>query len=392
MSDSTRNPVLNPEPRQHITGEPGSPDHLVQKYTLTEVQLANRNSGVCLETLRHDVTPIGMHYLLTHFDVPYVEKADDWKLTFERLDGTTADFDLERLKDFEQIEQRVTLECAGNGRVYMEPRWASMPWSSEAVGTAVWGGVRLSDVLTSLTNSTQDSAHLNAGKEPLEWVFSGADQGVDNGHVHHFERSLSHTMAMNSDVMLAWQINGQSLPPQHGFPLRLIVPGWYGMASVKWLKHIKAIDHPFEGYQQTGTYQYRQTLDDPGKPVTAIRVRSLMIPPGIPDWYTRQRVLNGGEVTLRGRAWSGDGTSVSKVEVSVDGEWHKAKLESSTDKYAWQSWQFLWQSTPGEHVLQCRATDANGVVQPLDAPWDKGGFGNNAVHSVKVWVEQEPEL
>lgn len=286
MSDSTRNPVLNPEPRQHITGEPGSPDHLVQKYTLTEVQLANRNSGVCLETLRHDVTPIGMHYLLTHFDVPYVEKADDWKLTFERLDGTTADFDLERLKDFEQIEQRVTLECAGNGRVYMEPRWASMPWSSEAVGTAVWGGVRLSDVLTSLTNSTQDSAHLNAGKEPLEWVFSGADQGVDNGHVHHFERSLSHTMAMNSDVMLAWQINGQSLPPQHGFPLRLIVPGWYGMASVKWLKHIKAIDHPFEGYQQTGTYQYRQTLDDPGKPVTAIRVRSLMIPPafqiGIP--------------------------------------------------------------------------------------------------------------
>ncbi len=116
---------------------------------------------------------------------------------------------------------------------------------------------------------------------------------------------------MNEDVLVVWGMNGAPLAPQHGFPLRLVVPGWYGMASVKWLNRIQVLAQPFDGYQQTPNYHYRQKREDPGVPVSTMRVKSLMVPPGIPDWYTRHRTVEAGPVELTGRAWSGGGVPIS---------------------------------------------------------------------------------
>jgi len=181
-------------------------------------------------------------------------------------------------------------------------------------------------------------------------------------------------------------MNGQPLLPQHGSPLRLIVPGWYGMASVKWLKRIEVIDHAYQGFQQVRTYVFKQSEADPGVPVSTLRVKSLLVPPGIPDWYTRRRLVERGTVTLTGRAWSGAGVPVSRVEVGIDGSFTDAVLDPPSGKYAWRGWRFDWQATAGEHELSCRATDAEGETQPRSPPPDRGGFGNNALHRVKVTV------
>ena len=383
------NPILNPKPREHDNGE--------DNYSLTEVQLANRNSGIPLEILKHDVTPVGMHYLLTHFDIPYVEKGDDWTLEVNGLINNEQVLTLADLEQMPAKDQVVTMECAGNGRTLQHPRWRSMPWTCEAVGTAKWTGTSLRHVFEA-TGLDQSATTI---------VFSGADAGVDSGQLHCFERSLSIEQAMQEEVMLAWKINDQTLPPQHGYPLRLVVPGWYGMASVKWLNKITVTDKPFEGYQQVKTYTFRQSADEIGLPVSHMRVRSLMVPPGIPDWYTRRRLLGQGQTRLQGRAWSGAGVAVTTVQVAVqtiedesdDGSdsstsldelrWHDAKLQSQTSPFSWQGWQYDWTADPGHHRLFCRARNADGQVQPLQPPWDRGGFGNNAVQAVDVWVEGE---
>ena len=180
-------------------------------------------------------------------------------------------------------------------------------------------------------------------------------------------------------------MNGQPLPLQHGFPLRLVVPRWYGMASVKWLERIEVIDRTFDGVQQAHSYHFRQRAGEPGVPCRHMRVNALLAPPGMPDFYTRQRVLHAGRVGILGRAWSGEGP-VARVELAVDGAWRDARLEPAPSRAAWQCWRADWDAPPGEHELACRATDAAGNVQPLEPPWDATGFGNNAVHRVAVRV------
>ncbi len=367
-----QNPILNPPAKQHQHGG----------YSVSEVTLANRNNGTLLETLHHDVTPIGAHYLLNHFDVPYVHNALDWKIAIEGEVAQPFSVTLNEILKQATVNnqtrtQRVTLECAGNGRANLAPRWPSQPWQVEAVGTSDWFGMPLKYLLenTALKSNAR------------EIVFYGKDKGIDGGNIHHFARSLSVKDAMHDDVMLAWQMNGQPLLPQHGFPVRLIVPGWYGMASVKWLNKIQVIDHSFNGHQQTGTYVYQKDKAENGEPVTSIRVKSLLIPPGIPDWSSRKRLVQPGVVTLTGRAWSGDGAGIKKVKWCCDDVWQTATLHPSTDKYAWCKWTANWTATPGKHILSCRATDANGNIQPLTPPWDIAGFGNNAVQQVEVWCE-----
>jgi DMSO/TMAO reductase YedYZ molybdopterin-dependent catalytic subunit len=165
------------------------------------------------------------------------------------------------------------------------------------------------------------------------------------------------------------------------------MPGWYGMASVKWLDRIDAVAEPFQGYQMARAYRYAQSADGPGEAVDFIRARALMIPPGIPDFMTRDRLVNSGAVTLTGKAWAGR-AHVSRVEVSVDGgsTWSEAQLDESASPYAWTSWTFLWHATPGAHLLHVRASDANGNVQPLVQQWNFGGYGNNGVQRVDVIV------
>ena len=247
----------------------------------------------------------------------------------------------------------------------------SVPWLEEGVSTADWTGVPLRYVL-----ELNDSAK--------EVVFHGADRGFDAGIEHAFARSLPVEQAMRDDVLVAYAMNGAPLPPQHGAPLRLVVPRWYGMASVKWLQSIEAIDRPFDGLQQARSYHFRRSADEKGEPCTLMRVNSLMAPPGIPDFYSRRRVVDAGTVPIQGRAWSGV-APIARVEFAVDGAWLDATLDEP-QPHCWQGWRATWHATPGEHELACRATDRAGRVQPLEPPWDLSGFGNNGVQRTYVTV------
>ena len=347
---------------------------IVGRYTLEEVALAARNSGMPLEALRHDVTPAGLHYSLIHFDIPHVQ-AVSWRLVVSGLLERPLSLSLEDLRGMRARTVRVTLECAGNGRAQVSPRYPSVPWMEEGVSTAEWTGVPLADVL--------QAAALRP--EAKDVVFWGADRGIDRNIEHAFARSLAPDEAMRGDMLLAWAMNGQPLPPQHGFPLRLVVPRWYGMASVKWLERIEAIDRPFDGVQQALSYHFRQVPGERGVPCRHMRVNSLLAPPGVPDFYTRRRVLAAGRVEILGRAWSGE-APIARVEFAVDGAWRDARLDALAGEHAWRGWRAAWEAAAGEHELSCRATDAAGNVQPLEPPWDVTGFGNNAVQRVAVRV------
>ena len=158
------------------------------------------------------------------------------------------------------------------------------------------------------------------------------------------------------------------------------------MTSVKWLDSIEAVTEPFEGFQQYVSYRYqRDAADVPGEPVSRIRVRALMIPPGRPDFFSRERFAAAGPTTVFGRAWSG-AAPVERVEVAVDGQWADATLEAPLGRYAWRGWSYEWDATPGKHELACRATDADGNTQPAEPPWNYQGMGNNGVQRVAVTV------
>lgn len=362
----SRNPFDDPDIRVPVEGA----------FAAEEVILANRNHGIALEMLRHDVTPAGLHYLLNHFDIPYVAEAQSWRLSVEGLVEKPLSLSLADLQALPHKSQRVTLECAGNGRGRFQPRWPSMPWMHEAVGTSEWTGTPLKAVLE------------RAGLKPdvVDIAFHGIDSGFDRSNEHNYGRSLKPALALDENVLLVWAMNGQPLLPQHGFPLRMIVPGWYGMASVKWLARIEALNQPYQGYQQIGTYHFKAHADDKGIPITHMRVKSLMVPPGVPDWYSRKRLVEKGPMTIYGRAWSGNGTPIAKVEVSVNGVWADAQLDPSAGPFAWRGWRFNWAASPGGYDFACRATDAAGNIQPLEAQYDRGGFGNNSVHRIEVFV------
>ena len=349
------------------------------RFYKEELQLALRNRGMPLEGLRHPITPTSMHYLLIHYDIPEVSLSE-WGLKVGGLVSKPLRLTLEELKKQPAQSLAVTMECAGNGRAFFAPRHISQPWLFEAIGTAEWTGTPLQGVL--------EEAGLS--QNATEILFTGLDQGVEGGQVQYYQRSLSVGEATREEVLLAYEMNGEPLPPQHGYPLRLLVPGWYGMASVKWLDRIEAIAEPFQGQQMVRAYRYSQAADDLGEPVTLIRVRALMIPPGIPDFMTRTRLVQAGPVTLTGRAWAGR-LNVSRVEVSVDSgsTWSEAQLDEPISPYAWSEWMFRWHARPGLKTLCVRATDSEGNVQPLDQQWNYGGYGNTMVQRVNVVVEEK---
>jgi DMSO/TMAO reductase YedYZ molybdopterin-dependent catalytic subunit len=342
--------------------------------TMEELQLATRNRGMPLEAMAYDLTPTGLHYLLVHFDIPVVNPVS-WRLTIGGKVRRPLSLSLADIQARPRQTLAVTMECAGNGRARLSPRPLSQPWLVEAVGTAEWTGTPLAGVL----------ADAGLDEDAVEIVFTGADRGVQGGTEHDYARSLSVADATRSEVLLAYEMNGRPIEPQHGFPLRLLVPGWYGMTSVKWLTSIEAVDAPFEGYQQKGTYLFKTSADDPGTPVQRIVPRALMIPPGIPDFFSRRRVVDAGTVEVRGRAWSG-GAPVSAVEFGVDGVWQPAQLEASLGNFAWRGWSAQWRAEPGDHELAVRAIDADGNGQPIDQPWNYQGMANNLVQRVPVTV------
>jgi len=346
----------------------------VEGISLEELQLAARNHGMPLEALRYPVTPVGLHYLLIHYDVPDVDPAT-WILMVRG--ERELSLGLAGLKERPRKELTVTMECAGNGRARLDPRPVSQPWLLEAVGTARWAGTPLRPLLE----------EAGVGESAVEVLFTGLDRGIEGDIEQRYQRSLTVEEALRDDVILAYEMNGGPLPPQHGFPVRLLVPGWYGMTSVKWLAEIELIDEPFAGYQQAQGYRLRQSEDEEGTPLQRIVPRSLFVPPGIPEFFTRARTVEPGEHVLVGRAWSGL-APVAAVEVSTDGgsTWAAAELEPEKERWAWRGWRFRWKAESGEYVLCSRARDEDGNEQPLDPPWNLGGYANNAVQRVHVTV------
>src|SRR5918998_686759 len=268
-----------------------------QEFSREEVRLALRNHGMHLEGLRYPITPIGIHYLLIHFDIPFIDPRT-FELPIAGRVRNPLKLSLDDVKARPAVTMPVMMECAGIGRSHLSPRPISVPWHDEAIGCAQWTGTPLAPIL-------EEAGLL---EDTVEILFSGHDRGIDQDVEHNYERSLPLEEALHEEVLLAYEMNGQPLPPQHGFPLRLIVPEWYEMTSVKWLKSVTAISNPFEGFHQAITYRYRKSEDDTGTPVSRKYPHALMLPPGIPAGnLTRTRRIRAGQARVEGRAWSGFG-------------------------------------------------------------------------------------
>lgn len=261
-----------------------------------------------------------------------------------------------------------TLECAGNGRTSMAPLPEGEPWGQGALGTALWTGVPLAEVLT----------RAGLHRDTVEVLLEGADGKGSK----RFARSLPLSKALHPDTLLALEMNGAPLSRAHGAPVRLVVPGWYGMASVKWVSRIEALTSPFEGYYQRERYIYDRADGKTPEPVTRMRVKSLITAP-----EEGGRVAPG-RVVVQGMAWSGE-RRVVQVEVAVNGgeNWKPATLLEVPRRSAWVRWGFTWEEAkPGRHTLRARATDEAGETQPESAQWNRLGYGNNAVQVRTVTV------
>jgi len=320
------------------------------------------------------VMPNARFYVRNHFQIPNLDPA-----TFRLQVGGEVDRPLSlTMRDLHNLPSQtefITLECAGNGRTLFEPAIVGEKWNLGAVSTAEWTGVPLVEVL--------DRAGVRASAR--EVLFRGADGGLVDGHTDpiRFERSLSLADAREADVLLAYAMNGEPLPLQHGYPLRLIVPGWYAVASVKWLTQIELIDRAFEGHYQTDTYWYEWTRDGAPvrEPVAVQRVRALIAEPG------PNADLPAGDSVIRGVAWSG-AAPIARVEVSVgDGAWRDARLVGERRRHGWQWWELVAHlDTPGATTLRARATDMAGRAQPERVEWNRLGYGNNSIQQVPIRV------
>jgi DMSO/TMAO reductase YedYZ molybdopterin-dependent catalytic subunit len=271
----------------------------------------------------------------------------------------------------------VTLECAGNGRIGLNPPAEGEPFGYGVASTAEWTGVPLRTVL--------EAAGLRS--QVREILFVGADRGPNpeaGGVMMAFERSLPVERAMHPDTLLAYAMNGEGLLAEHGFPLRLVVPGWYGVASVKWVVHISALASPFGGFFQRERYimTHPERGETAATPLTTIPPRSLLVAPA------EGAMLPRGMHWLRGLAWSGT-APVECVEVSADDgqTWQVADWTSESTHYAWRTWASPWEATiPGPVTLLSRAIDAAGQTQPAMAEWNRLGYANNAIQAVHVTV------
>ncbi|MFL6354610.1 MAG: anti-sigma factor antagonist [Bryobacteraceae bacterium] len=320
------------------------------------------------------VMPNPRFYVRNHFQVPKLDSSS-WRLNVVGLVERPLSLSLRDLMKLPSQAQFVTLECAGNGRALLSPRVNGEQWNLGAVSTAEWTGVPLAEVL--------DRASVKTGARQV--VFRGADAGkLDlNSEPIRFERSLTVDDARQCEGLLAYAMNGEVLPMQHGYPLRLIVPGWYAVASVKWLTEIDVISHPFSGHYQTGTYffEWQRNGELIREPVSLQRVRSLITEPE-PD-----SELEEGELPIRGVAWSG-AAPIARVEVRIgDGPWREARLLGERKRYSWQGWELLARiEQPGSTLISARATDQASQTQPDSPEWNRLGYGNNAIQQVGVNV------
>lgn len=325
------------------------------------------------------ITPVELFFVRSHFAIPDIDMKT-WRLKIEGEVETPFELTYDELREMEPHTIPVTLECAGNGRAFLTPQAKGAQWERGAVSNAEWTGVRLADVLR--------LAGVKASAS--EAIFEGADEGEIKeppgpaGKIH-YTRSMPLKKAKD-DVLLAFKMNGEELTPAHGAPLRVIVPGWYGMASVKWLTRIIASDKPFNGYYQTIDYAYweRGTSAPTLIPITEMQVKAQIARPGFAD------AVRAGEMyQVTGAAWTTE-AEITKVEISTDGgaTWDDARLLREPVRNAWRLWEYDWQVPfkPGKATLMARATDSEGRTQPAKRDDDRGSYIVNHCLPIEVNV------
>jgi DMSO/TMAO reductase YedYZ molybdopterin-dependent catalytic subunit len=345
------------------------------------------NLEMPFSTLDSFITPTKSFYVRTHFPIPAIAR-DAWWLHVEGQVETPFAINYEQLIQLESSAAPVTLECAGNNRNFLEPKVKGVQWRLGAVGNAEWMGVRLSVLL--------DRAIPK--RNACEVILEGADCGTleepksPPGELK-FARSIPLEKARR-DVLLAYKMNGDDLPPEHGFPLRAIVPGWYAMASVKWLQRIIVTDRPFTGYYQTIDYAYWQRSEyahcERGEeiaelePLTEMQVKAEIARPA-----EGETVPANTSVRVHGAAWACD-AEITKVELSTDGgtTWNQATLVGESKPNAWRFWEFDWNTPaqPGQQTLIARATDSLDRTQPVWRDPDRGTYMINHLLPIEVEV------
>ncbi len=327
------------------------------------------------------LTPTELFYIRSHFPAAKLDLAS-YQLRIAGAVRNPLSLSYRQLREMPFETRVATLECAGNGRVFLVPPVAGAQWELGAVGNAEWTGVPLAALLD--RTGLEDDA--------CEIVLEGADRGtpkeepVPPGTIS-YARSLPREKAMQRDVLIAYQMNGRDLPLDHGYPVRAVVPGHYGMASVKWLTHIQAVREPFQGYWQTSDYGYWDYLD--GKPLRRalgeMKLKSEIVRPRVHETLAPNQIC-----TVFGSAWAGE-TDVTAVSVSTDGgqTWAEAEFLDPIQRHAWRRWKFDWLTPkkPGRYTLLSRAKDANGSVQPDQHDPNNGTYVINHPLPIEVFVD-----
>lgn len=326
------------------------------------------------------ITPIEHFFIRTHVYVPRVNM-NEWRLKVEGDVATALTLTMGDLRRLPAVELASVLECAGNGRGFYEPSVPGLQWANGAVGNARWRGVRLADVLK----------RARVKESAKEILFNGAD--VPMGTMPDFQRSIPIAKALDARTLLAFEMNGETLPAKHGFPLRVVAPGWAGDSWIKWLTSISVLDKEHDGFWMTRAYRHPGTPVAPGtavpleqmQPVTSLRVKSVIAGP-----LDGSQLVNGQPVTIRGVAWSGDAGPVTVVDVSVDGgrSWKPASLQrDQRTEFGWRQWEYKWTPTrEAYYTILARARDAAGNTQPFDQEWNPSGYGWNVIPRVGVIV------
>lgn len=335
-----------------------------------------------VQALQSWITPNDHFFVRSHFGVPQPDAVDPtrWRLSISGMVERPLTLTLDELRRMGSVTVTAVVQCSGNGRAFYRPRVPGAQWERGAVGNAQWTGVRFAEVLS--------RAGVKEGAGHVQLL--GADRPV-LPQTPLFRRSIPLEKAVHADTLLAYEMNGAPLPLLHGAPLRLIAPGWMADACVKWLSEITLLEHEATGFYMEKAYRYHTQsaksgqpgYPADGEPVTDMVVKSLITAP--------QDSAEIGPRTqmIQGVAWTGEGRRVTVVEVSADGgaSWIPAQLIGEPLPYAWRQWQIAWQPPgPGAYVLRCRATDSAGHVQPVEPPWNPGGYLWNGVDRVSVQV------
>jgi sulfite oxidase len=331
------------------------------------------------------VTPVDQFFTRSHAPIPRIDPSD-WRLEVDGLVDRPRSFSLEELRDsFPRRSVTATLVCAGLRRdefLSLGPLPSELPWGPEPVSTGEWTGVALSDLLRA----------VGVGERARHVQFTGLDEVERQGHRFGFGGSIDLAKALSGEVLLASELNGAPLPAVHGFPIRVIVPGWIGARSVKWLGRITLAEGPSDNYFQTKAYRVQRELNpqdhrdvSAGIAMSGVPLNAVILDP------TRDRTIPAGHVRIRGWAMGSEGRPPTAVDVSPnDGEdWVPARIAIEGAVWAWSLWEATVDLAPGRHMLVARATDGTGVAQPctLGETWNVKGYGNNAWHRVAVRIE-----